>query len=444
MEEETARPNRFGGAYDQAMIVRTTLLIASAACLLQAPSLAQRGTSPVRMVPSAGPAGSGASMGASAPSQAGVDGPRPVILLTGYWPPTNEMIRHFASDPALNTNWLGSDWEGRGYDIHAYFPEFAQPNCSFCGKGNGWLEVDYQDTVADWATITNLHRPVAIITFSRGFNNTSWEVEMNQINRLNWIPDYQAPTLPTPSPPDSSIATNTVRPSVHPVQAIVDRVGASVPGVNPAICFTGNGGGFLSEFIAYLGVWYQDDHNDPADPDWCVAGGHVHVGGQIPWATARLAADETLRTVIDHVDSVLATTDQSRHCTANANSSGAASSLNLYGTQSITGELTRLMADNLPANQFGIFFYGQGMTQAPFGDGVLCIASNLNRIPIPNTTTIGGRVWMNLDFSAAPLVTGAGAITGGSTWSFQYWFRDPAAGGAGYNATDALELVFAN
>lgn len=302
--------------------------------------------------------------------------------------------------------------------------------------------MDYQDTVADWATITALHRPVAIITFSRGFNNNSWEVEMNQINRSSWIGDYLAPTQPNPSPPDGSIATGTIRPSVNPVQAIVDRVGASVPGVNPFICFSGDGGGFLSEFIAYLGVWYQDDHHAPSDLERCVSAGHVHVGGQVSWADARLAAEETLRTVIDHVDSVLGCTNVQRHCAANANSGGQASSLHFYGTGSITGELTRLTADNLPTNQFGIFFYGQGQAQTPFGDGLLCVAQQLTRIPTVNLSGVGGRAWMDLDFGSYPLGSGPSSIAPGSSWSFQYWYRDPAAGAAGFNTSDALELVF--
>ena len=48
----------------------------------------------------------------------------PVILITGYWPPTNEMIRDFSQNPDLNpTGWIGDDWESRGYDVVSFFPE---------------------------------------------------------------------------------------------------------------------------------------------------------------------------------------------------------------------------------------------------------------------------------------------------------------------------------
>ena len=47
------------------------------------------------------------------------------ILITGYWPPTNEMVRHFSTDPVQNPlGWMGDNWEGRGYNIYSFFPEF--------------------------------------------------------------------------------------------------------------------------------------------------------------------------------------------------------------------------------------------------------------------------------------------------------------------------------
>src|SRR5262245_41383211 len=47
------------------------------------------------------------------------------IMITGYWPPTNEMIREFSNNPTQNPGgWIGGNWEGRGYNVYAYFPEF--------------------------------------------------------------------------------------------------------------------------------------------------------------------------------------------------------------------------------------------------------------------------------------------------------------------------------
>jgi hypothetical protein len=233
---------------------------------------------------------------------------RPTILLTGYWPPTNEMVRQFSADPEQNPDgWVGSDWEGRGYDVYAYFPEFSPPDCSFCGRGMGDLEVDYQDTSADFWPIADGLAPVAVITFSRGANNFSWELERNQYNRpeASWVSDYDAPFKPTPSPPDDSVPVWHKRLSTLPVKDIVDAVNDAALGIDAFVCFTGAGGGFLSEFIAYHGVWYQSIHEDPSDPAHCVTAGHVHVGQMISWDVAEEATEITLRTVIDHVDTLL-------------------------------------------------------------------------------------------------------------------------------------------
>lgn len=233
-------------------------------------------------------------------------GERPAILLTGYWPPSNEAVRRFSPNPVQNPEgWIGADWEGRGYDVYAHFPEFVPSNCTNCGKGTGDLEVDYQDTSLDFWAIAQSLQPVAIITFSRGFNDLSWELEMNQYNRVNWFNDYVVPLKPTPNPPDASVPIGFLRNSTLPVEAIVAAVAAEQPSLNPYVCYTQDGGGFLSEFIAYHGVWYQSLHADPADPSRCVAAGHVHVGAQVPWSVARGAAETTLRTVLAHVDAAL-------------------------------------------------------------------------------------------------------------------------------------------
>lgn len=228
------------------------------------------------------------------------------ILLTGYWPPSNEAIRKFSTSLTQNPQgWKGNNWEQRGYDIYSFFPEFDPRDCSNCGKGTGDLEVDYQDTSVDFWAIANSIQPTAIITFSRGFLDRSWELEMNQFNRSSWIADFQAPVFPTPSPPDASVPAGFLRTSTLPTQAIVDAVDASALDVNPYICFSGDGGGFLSEFMAYHGVWYQSLHTDPNDPAHCVAAGHVHVGGNLEWFTAIGAAEISVRTLIDHVNGIL-------------------------------------------------------------------------------------------------------------------------------------------
>jgi hypothetical protein len=294
---------------------------------------------------------------------------RPKILLTGYWPPSNEAIRAFCTDPVQNPGgWIGADWEGRGYDVHAFFPEFSPPNCTSCGTGSGNLEVDYQDTTADFWPIANALQPIAIITFSRGSPGVSWELEMNQYNRSQWVNDFVAPLQPNPVPPDNSVPAGFLRRSTLPVQAIVNAIlTAGVP-VNPGICTTADGGGFLSEFIAYLGVWYQAVHRWPGDPAWCAAAGHVHIGTTVSWPLARQAAEITLRQVMAHVDGIRAVTV----CQQNLGFQGpGASRLEVCGgSLAVFGNIADLRVTAALPNSVGVLALGVQNQPTPLFGGV--------------------------------------------------------------------------
>jgi pyrrolidone-carboxylate peptidase len=227
------------------------------------------------------------------------------ILITGYWPPTNEMIRPWSADIVLNPDgWIGGNWENRGYNVYAYFPTFANPMCTSCGQGMGDFEVDYQDTSADFWPLVATLKPVAIVTFSRTNGSFVWQVEQNALNYLNWTNDYTAPLQPTPTPPDASVPANAVRQSTLPMQAIVNAMNAAGLGINASIDPT-NSGAFLSGYMAYHGMWYQSLHAAVNDPARCVAAGHIHVGPNIPWNTATEGTKVTLREVTEYLDSVL-------------------------------------------------------------------------------------------------------------------------------------------
>ena len=219
------------------------------------------------------------------------------ILLCGYWPPSNECIRPFSTNPMLNPDgWIGQNWEGRGFDVVSYFPTFGIPDCDSCGQGFGDFEVDYQDTSEDWWNIVDSINPIAIITFSRGYIDYSWELEWQYFNYFYWTGDFTAPYYPTPAPPDSTVPLNTRRYSSLPMDSIVSKIESSGLGLTPYIDYTQGAGQYLSEFMGYHGTWYKaqmDSENIP-----CYLAGHVHLGGLIDWDTARQAAEITLREVI--------------------------------------------------------------------------------------------------------------------------------------------------
>ena len=227
--------------------------------------------------------------------------PNNKILLTGYWPPSNEGIRSFSQNHLLNPNgWIGGNWENRGYDIVSYFPIFTDPDCESCGQGYGDLEVDYQDTSEDWWNIIDSINPIAIITFSRGYIDYSWELEWQYFNYFYWTADFTEPFYPTPAPPDSSLPINTRRYSSLPMDSIVSQIATSGLGLTPYIDYTQGAGAYLSEFMGYHGVWHKAKMDSANIP--CIVAGHVHVGGLIDWDTAQQAVAITLREVIKVVD----------------------------------------------------------------------------------------------------------------------------------------------
>jgi hypothetical protein len=233
----------------------------------------------------------------------------PNIMITGYWPPTNEMIRRFSANPERNPEgWIGENWEGRGFNIYAFFPEFPG---GFLQRGQGDFEVDYQDTSNDWWFYVDVVKPVGIVTFSRAGNDFGWELEGGNRTYVatQWTADYLTPLRPTPELPIMQLEPpGTERMSTQPMQEIVNAVLAEVPGVN-AFLQPIDDGRFLSNYIGYHGNWYRDLHADFTDPLWCVTAGHVHVGSAMSLAQATHATEVTLRVVLSTVAERLAIGD---------------------------------------------------------------------------------------------------------------------------------------
>lgn len=270
------------------------------------------------------------------------------ILVTGYWPPTNEMLRPWSRNPAQNpTGWIGRDWQGLGYDVYAYFPEFPNGTTGSNGKGVGDFEVDYQDTAADWARVIAEVRPVAIITTSRANTTRGWELEPATTRfKLSsgevsppgrsislYTVDYLAPMRPT-DVPIASEPVGQIRNNTLPMQAIVDAIAAEMAStqIDPFIQTYDPqnpngydfGGPFLSGYVGYLGMWHQELNGGPEAAFRCVSAGHVHVGLGTLVANARQAMEITLRTVIAQVDTLVTT------CPADWNDDGTVSVQDIF------------------------------------------------------------------------------------------------------------------
>ena len=132
----------------------------------------------------------------------------------------------------------------------------------------------------------------------------------------------------------------------------------------------------------------------------------------------------------------------STYCTSTANSSGNAATIGWLGTTSLARNDFVLTVDGAPRAHSGIFFYGQDALQQPLADGFLCISPftpGLFRLYPAVRIDPAGHGERPLDFGA---LHGLGQITAGSTWRFQFWFRDWAAGGTGSNLSNGLRADF--
>ncbi|MAE29251.1 MAG: hypothetical protein QF724_09115 [Planctomycetota bacterium] len=126
------------------------------------------------------------------------------------------------------------------------------------------------------------------------------------------------------------------------------------------------------------------------------------------------------------------------YCTTTPNSVGPGSVMGYSGSLGIAANDLTLQASGCPTNQFGIFFYGQNQIAMPFGNGVRCVGGQLFRFPPVPTGT--GTASYGVDYTSPPQP--AGQLTAYSTWNFQYWYRDPIAGGAFFNLSDGLAITF--
>jgi hypothetical protein len=109
------------------------------------------------------------------------------------------------------------------------------------------------------------------------------------------------------------------------------------------------------------------------------------------------------------------------------------------GTTSVAANDLTLQAHNLPTSQFGIFFYGANQVAVPFGNGARCVGGSLYRLT-PISTGGSGEAQFALDITNPPAPLGQ--VDPGETWNFQFWYRDPLAGGANFNLSDGLEVTF--
>lgn len=130
------------------------------------------------------------------------------------------------------------------------------------------------------------------------------------------------------------------------------------------------------------------------------------------------------------------------YCTSAPNSAGPGARISHEGGPGIAANNFVLDATGAVPGHLGLFFYGDGRDELPFGDGWICVAGAMHRLGPALAAGPHGALARPLDLTAPPAGSGQGEITPGSTWHFQLWYRDPAASGAGFNFSDALSVRF--
>ncbi len=238
----------------------------------------------------------------------------------GYWPPTNEMLRPWSTNLEQNPGgWIGEDWEGYGYDVYSFFPEFppdGDPNNDPIGADGAVgsprydLRVDYQATSADFWRIVDQLQPVIVVTTSRG-GDIGWEVEALEGGHggggspeFDWASDEHGPDL---HPSEATIearswdAISSYRQgNTLPTRLPVDEIVAATTALglaNVAIDPTGTSGNFLSGFLGLHGLYYSHVWAEIAGYDVSAAG-HIHVGYGLPVDDASALIEATLHAVL--------------------------------------------------------------------------------------------------------------------------------------------------
>ena len=134
------------------------------------------------------------------------------------------------------------------------------------------------------------------------------------------------------------------------------------------------------------------------------------------------------------------------YCVGEANSfSTQGASMSYSGGFNISDNDLSLVVSGTVPNQNGLFYYGGGPLDAPFGNGRRCVGAGgagiFRLLPVIQASAFGDAV-RPVDYTAPPMNSGAGMVTPGSTWYFQWWYRDPMGGGAQFNLSDGLEIFF--
>ena len=129
------------------------------------------------------------------------------------------------------------------------------------------------------------------------------------------------------------------------------------------------------------------------------------------------------------------------YCTAAVNSTGFPANISFVGTLNLADNSFGMQTINLPphAPSWGMYTYGQTQYNVPFGNGYLCISPfgpGIKRMATQHLDAV------TLTHDVFQVPTEAAYFQPGSSWNFQFWYRNSAANPLTFNLSDALHVDF--
>ena len=118
------------------------------------------------------------------------------------------------------------------------------------------------------------------------------------------------------------------------------------------------------------------------------------------------------------------------YCTSTPNSTGAAAVIGGVGSNLVADDSFQVFSGPIPSGGLGIFFVGDDDQEVPFGNGFLCVSPPVTRLGVAQADPLGfaSKNVSPVNLGYAPL----------DVAHFQYWYRNPAGGGAQFNLSDGL------
>ena len=123
---------------------------------------------------------------------------------------------------------------------------------------------------------------------------------------------------------------------------------------------------------------------------------------------------------------------QHDHCPLSTNSTGGPATIAASGLGSLALNDVTLEVVGAPSGRWGAFLMGSDPGLKTFGHGYDCLFGTVKRLSKPLRTSPAGSASFDIDFTAHP----ANQMLAGSSWSFQFLFRDQGS----IDTSDAVRI----